>query len=71
MRRKTQVQIVITAPSRELATQLYQVAKQVAVFSNPEIRVTNFVGGTDKQRANQPFKQSTTPYRIWNSWSYF
>lgn len=67
---KEQVQIVITAPSRELATQLYQVAKEIAVFSNPEIRVTNFVGGTDKQRQinrlnnQQPHIVIGTPGRI-------
>ncbi|MBU5585391.1 DEAD/DEAH box helicase, partial [Enterococcus sp. S181_ASV_20] len=47
---KDEVQIVITAPSRELATQIYQAAIQIAKFSPNEIRVTNFVGGTDKQR---------------------
>ena len=67
---KEQVQIVITAPSRELATQLYQVAKEIVVFSNPEIRVTNFVGGTDKQRQinrlnnQQPHIVIGTPGRI-------
>ena len=67
---KEQVQIVITAPSRELATQLYQVAKEVAAFSNPEMRVTNFVGGTDKQRQinrltnQQPHVVIGTPGRI-------
>ena len=45
-----EVQIVITAPSRELANQIYQAAQQLARFSQPEIRVSNFVGGTDKQR---------------------
>ncbi|MGM0124232.1 DEAD-box ATP dependent DNA helicase [Enterococcus sp. AZ194] len=47
---KDETQIVITAPSRELATQIFQAASQIAKFSTPEIRVTNFVGGTDKQR---------------------
>ncbi|KAF1296046.1 DEAD/DEAH box helicase [Enterococcus sp. JM4C] len=47
---KDETQIVVTAPSRELATQIFQAASQIAKFSNPEIRVTNFVGGTDKQR---------------------
>ena len=67
---KEQVQIVVTAPSRELSTQLYQVAKEIAAFSNPEIRVTNFVGGTDKQRQinrlknQQPHIVIGTPGRI-------
>lgn len=67
---KDEVQIVITAPSRELATQIYQAAKQIAQFSTPEIRVTNFVGGTDKQRQldrlknQQPHVVIGTPGRI-------
>lgn len=65
-----EVQVVITAPSRELATQIYQAAVQVAKFSTPEIRVTNFVGGTDKQRQmdrlkhQQPHIVVGTPGRI-------
>lgn len=64
------VQVVITAPSRELAGQIYQAAKQIAQFSDPEIRVTNFVGGTDKQRQldrlkhQQPHVVIGTPGRI-------
>lgn len=67
---KDQVQVVITAPSRELATQIYQAAKEVAEFSNPEMRVSNFVGGTDKQRQmnrlknQQPHIVVGTPGRI-------
>ncbi|MHC5373731.1 DEAD/DEAH box helicase [Enterococcus sp. LJL120] len=65
-----EVQVVITAPSRELAGQIYQAALQIAKFSNPEIRVTNFVGGTDKQRQldrlkfQQPHVVVGTPGRI-------
>ena len=47
---KDEVQVVITAPSRELAVQIYQAAKQIGGFHVPEIRVSNFVGGTDKKR---------------------
>ena len=67
---KDEVQIVITAPSRELATQIYQAAIQIAQFSPTEIRVTNFVGGTDKQRqieklsTHQPHVAIGTPGRI-------
>ena len=39
------VQAVITAPSRELATQIYQAARQIAAHSEVEIRVVNYVGG--------------------------
>ncbi|MBF8808002.1 MAG: DEAD/DEAH box helicase [Enterococcus lacertideformus] len=67
---KEEVQVVITAPSRELATQIYEAAIQIAKFSTPEIRVTNFVGGTDKQRQlnrlnhQQPQIVVGTPGRI-------
>lgn len=67
---KNEVQIVVTAPSRELATQIYQAAKQIADFSDPVIRVTNFVGGTDKKRQierlqhQQPHIVIGTPGRI-------
>ena len=44
------VQVVITAPSRELVTQIYQATKQIADKSETEIRVANYVGGTDKHR---------------------
>ena len=45
-----QVEAVITAPSRELATQIYQAARQIASHSDKEIRIVNYVGGTDKSR---------------------
>lgn len=65
-----EVQIVVTAPSRELANQIYQAATQIAKFSQPELRVSNFVGGTDKQRqiaklkGQQPHIVIGTPGRI-------
>lgn len=65
-----EVQLVVTAPSRELATQIYQAAIQIAKFSPTELRVTNFVGGTDKQRqldklkGHQPHVVIGTPGRI-------
>ena len=67
---KNEVQVLVTAPSRELATQIYQAAKQIANFSDPVIRVTNFVGGTDKKRQidrlqhQQPHIVIGTPGRI-------
>ncbi|WP_307975714.1 DEAD/DEAH box helicase [uncultured Streptococcus sp.] len=66
------VQVVITAPSRELATQIYQATKQIADHSEQEIRVVNYVGGTDKLRqieklkANQPHIVIGTPGRIYD-----
>lgn len=52
------VQVVITAPSRELATQIYQATKQIAEHSEQEIRVVNYVGGTDKLRQIEKLKVS-------------
>ena len=66
------VQAVITAPSRELATQIYQAARQLASFSEQEIRVVNYVGGTDKARqigkleSSQPHIVIGTPGRIYD-----
>lgn len=66
----TELQILITAPSRELAEQIYQAATQIAGFADPEIRVMNFVGGTDKKRQQeklayqQPQIAIGTPGRI-------
>ena len=65
------VQVVITAPSRELATQIYQATKQIAKHSETEIRVVNYVGGTDKQRQIEKLKVAQphivigTPGRIY------
>lgn len=65
-----EVQVVITAPSRELADQIYKEASFLAMFSQPTIRVTNFVGGTDKKRQmtklmqQQPHVVVGTPGRI-------
>ncbi|WP_335869343.1 DEAD/DEAH box helicase [Bacillus sp. 2205SS5-2] len=63
------VQAVITAPTRELAQQLYQATIELAKHSDEEITVRNFIGGTDKQRAitklkNQPHIVVGTPGRI-------
>ncbi len=66
------VQVVITAPSRELATQIYQATKQIADHSEKEIRVANYVGGTDKLRQIEKLKSSQphivigTPGRVYD-----
>ncbi|HEO1036808.1 TPA: DEAD/DEAH box helicase [Streptococcus agalactiae] len=66
------VQVVITAPSRELGTQIYQATKQIAEHSEQEIRVVNYVGGTDKLRqikklkVSQPHIVIGTPGRIYD-----
>lgn len=62
------VQAVITAPTRELATQIYEHAK-LFVKNNPEIRVSLIIGGSDKQKAIdklsvQPHVVIGTPGRI-------
>ncbi|HGA0100848.1 TPA: DEAD/DEAH box helicase [Streptococcus agalactiae] len=66
------VQVVITAPSRELGTQIYQATKQIAEHSEQEIRVVNYVGGTDKLcqieklKVSQPHIVIGTPGRIYD-----
>ncbi|KRO17969.1 DEAD/DEAH box helicase [Lacticaseibacillus saniviri] len=63
------VQAVITAPSRELANQIYSVASQLLDKDSP-IRISRFVGGTDKARQidklkrQQPHVVIGTPGRI-------
>lgn len=69
---KDEVQAVITTPSRELAYQIYEAAKQLAKFSPENIWIQNYVGGTDKQRqieklkSHQPQLVIGTPGRILN-----
>lgn len=46
---KQTVQVIIAAPSRELATQLYTVATELA-SAQPDLKIQRFVGGTDKAR---------------------
>ncbi|WP_203624328.1 MULTISPECIES: DEAD/DEAH box helicase [unclassified Lacticaseibacillus] len=64
-----EVQLVITAPSRELADQLYEVATDLAQFE-PQLRIQRYVGGTDKSRqedkleSKQPHVAIGTPGRL-------
>lgn len=66
------VQAVITTPSRELAYQIYDAAKQLAAEADEELTVVNYVGGTDKKRQvtrlekKQPQIVIGTPGRIWD-----
>lgn len=69
----SEVQAVITAPSRELAEQLYNVANQLIEFSDQEINLVRYTGGTDKQRQldklsadHQPHIVIGTPGRIYD-----
>ncbi|GFZ27323.1 DEAD/DEAH box helicase [Lactobacillus corticis] len=52
------VQAVITAPSRELADQLYQVAKSLRQASGLDFAIAHLAGGTDRQRQMDRFAQT-------------
>ncbi|MFT9030693.1 DEAD/DEAH box helicase [Leuconostoc pseudomesenteroides] len=68
--KKNYVQAVITTPSRELAAQITQATKIFSEQFNPNITISEFVGGTDKQRQikhlehQQPQIVIGTPGRI-------
>ena len=55
------VQAVITAPTRELASQIYEHAK-LFVKHNPDLKVSLIIGGSDKQKAIN--KLSTQPHIV-------
>ena len=64
-------QAIITAPTRELATQIYNEVLKVTKHSEKEIIVKNYVGGTDKNRAIEKLKRQPhivvgTPGRIFD-----
>lgn len=67
---RKEVQAVITAPTRELATQIYhEILKFTEQSTEKEIIARCFIGGTDKQRSierlkNQPHIVVGTPGRI-------
>lgn len=69
---KQQVQVVITTPSRELAYQIHTAARQLVQFSDNEIEIGNYVGGTDKKRQIEKLKRRQpqvvigTPGRVWD-----
>ena len=63
------VQAVIATPTRELAEQIYNVALQIASFSEKPISIARYMGGTDKERQvaklkSQPQIVIGTPGRI-------
>ena len=64
------VQAVITTPSRELAYQIYNAAKQLNRFATTPLTIHNYVGGTDKEHQveqlnrRQPQLVIGTPGRI-------
>lgn len=55
------VQAVITAPTRELASQIYEHAK-LFMKHNPDLRASLIIGGSDKQKAID--KLSTQPHIV-------
>ncbi|MDQ0231618.1 DEAD/DEAH box helicase [Metabacillus malikii] len=64
-----EVQFVITAPTRELATQIYHEVVKITAFSKEDIVTKCLIGGTDKQRTieklkSQPHIVVGTPGRI-------
>ena len=65
-----QVQFVITAPSRELAEQIYKAAVQISEHASWDIQVARYIGGTDKNKQIESLKHSQpdivvgTPGRI-------
>ena len=65
-----EVQAVITAPSRELAYQTYNAAKQLNKYADHPFTIHNYVGGTDKEhqveqlQRKQPQLVIGTPGRI-------
>ena len=58
------VQAVITAPTRELASQLFNNAKTFTKYL-PELRVSLIVGGSDRQRAVNKLSRG-----YWNTRTY-
>lgn len=68
--KRQEVQAVITAPSRELARQLYQTAQALVENSPETILIQNYVGGTDKEKQQhkldnqQPHIAIGTPGRL-------
>lgn len=66
---KKGVQAVITAPTRELASQIYEEILKITSEADEEISTKLFIGGTDKQRTieklkSQPHIVVGTPGRI-------
>lgn len=54
---KDEVQVVITAPSRELADQLYQFSQDLIKPAGEAVRIENYVGGSNKEKQVQKLEQ--------------
>jgi len=52
------LQVMITAPTRELAMQIHQVARHIASFSEEHIDIRLFVGGSDRLKEINRLKKS-------------
>lgn len=52
------VQAIVTAPSRELADQLYRVARQLRDASGLNITIAHLAGGSDRDRQIAKFEQN-------------
>ena len=52
------VQAVITAPTRELAQQIYNFAVHIAKFSETPIDIRKYVGGSDRDKEISRLKKS-------------
>lgn len=66
---KQETQVIITAPTRELASQLYDVLNHYSAFSETPITSQLIIGGTDRNRMLEKVKQQPhivvgTPGRI-------
>lgn len=70
---RKEVQVIITAPTRELASQIYQEVLKIAEHADEgqEISARLFIGGTDKQKSIEKLKSQPqvvvgTPFRIYD-----
>lgn len=67
---KQEVQAVITAPTRELAMQIYEVSREFAKLAGMDVKITLVTGGSDKEKlvdnvtSSQPQIVVGTPGRI-------
>lgn len=52
------LQVMITAPTRELATQIFQVARHIASFHEEHIDIRLFVGGSDRLKEVNRLKKT-------------